>query len=100
MKLDKVKVERARLPLLLLSLLAERPMHGYEINQQIQARAIRQWANIGFSSIYQVLDTLVKEGFLQAEEVENPGQGASYRTVYTITDAGRERLEQLARSAL
>ena len=94
------KTEHARLPLLLLSLLAEQPMHGYELNQQIQARAIRAWAAVGLSSIYQTLSKLVAEGLLDTREEPNEGQGAPYRTVYTLTDAGRARLEQLARSSI
>jgi DNA-binding PadR family transcriptional regulator len=95
-----MRAERARLPLLLLSLLAERPMHGYELNQQIEERAVRQWAAVGFSSIYQTLERLAAQGLLQTEERPSGGQGAPYRTVYSLTRAGREWLEQLARAAL
>jgi len=55
---------------------------------------------VGLSSIYQTLDGLVAENFLQAREEPNPGQGASYRTVYSLTEAGQLRLQQLARMAL
>ncbi|WP_165422967.1 PadR family transcriptional regulator [Ktedonosporobacter rubrisoli] len=92
--------ERARLPLLLLSLLAERPMHGYELNQQITARSIRQWTNIGLSSIYQSLDKLVAGGWVEASEEPNPGQGPSQRKVYTLTESGRQQFKELARTAL
>lgn len=92
--------ERAKLPLLLLSLLAEKPMHGYEINQQIEARSIRQWANVGLSSIYQTLEKMVEGGLLSAQEVVNEGQGASYRTVYSITTQGQEELLSRVRMAL
>lgn len=96
----KARTEQARLPLLLLSMLAERPMHGYELNAQIEARSIRQWAVVGLSSIYQTLERLVAEGLLLAQQEANPGQGAAYRTVYSLTDAGRVRLQHLARLAL
>src|SRR5689334_15028806 len=94
------KAESARLPLLLLSLLAERPMHGYELNQQIQARSISAWAAVGLSSIYQTLEKLVTEGWLSARQEPNPRQGPAQRTVYTLTEAGRARLHQMARTAL
>ena len=97
---QKRQTERARLPLLLLALLAERPMHGYELNQQIEARQIRQWANVSLSSIYQTLERMVAEGLLQAREEANPGQGATYRTVYALADVGRAQLEQRAQEAL
>ena len=75
-------------------------MHGYELHQQIEARSIRQWAAIGLSSIYQTLDGLVAEGLLTEDKAANPGQGASYRTIYTQTERGRARLAELARAAL
>lgn len=75
-------------------------MHGYELNQQIKVRSISIWAAVGLSSIYQALEKLVADGSLAAHDEPNPGQGSSYRTVYTLTDAGRERLYQMARAAL
>jgi len=32
--------------LVLLSLLAERPMHGYQANAELERREIRDWANV------------------------------------------------------
>lgn len=94
------KAEAARLPLLLLSLLEERPMHGYELNQQIRARSISAWAAVGLSSIYQTLEKLVADGLLSAKDEPSPGKGPAQRTVYALTEAGRARLLQMARAAL
>ena len=38
--------------LLLLGLVAEMPRHGYELEQVIEQRGMREWTQIGFSSIY------------------------------------------------
>ena len=38
--------------LAVLSLVAEQPCHGYEIEQVIEARGVREWTEVGFSSIY------------------------------------------------
>ncbi len=46
--------------LLLLGLVAEMPRHGYELDQVIQQRSMREWTQIGFSSIYFVLGKLEK----------------------------------------
>ena len=100
MPMSNRKAETARLPLLLLSLLAERPMHGYELNQQIKARAINTWAAVGLSSIYQTLERLVADGLLSAQDEPNHGQGPSRRTSYTLTQAGQAHLLQMARTAL
>src|SRR5436309_672619 len=99
MKMSNKKTEAARLPLLLLSLLEEKPMHGYELNQQIKARSISAWAAVGLSSIYQTLEKLVADGLLSAKDEPNPGQGPAHRTVYALTEAGRARLLQMARTA-
>jgi DNA-binding PadR family transcriptional regulator len=37
--------------LAILSLIAEKPRHGYEIEQVIEERGMRDWTEVGFSSI-------------------------------------------------
>ena len=44
--------------LAILSLIAEKPRHGYDIEQVIEARGMREWTEIGFSSIYYLLNKL------------------------------------------
>ena len=44
--------------LAILGLVAEQPKHGYQIEQDIAARGMRDWTEIGFSSIYYVLNKL------------------------------------------
>jgi DNA-binding PadR family transcriptional regulator len=94
------KSDLQRLPMLLLSFLSEGPMHGYQLNQEIERRAVRQWAAVGLSSIYQALERLTNDGLLQAIEEPSEGQGPAYRMVYHITEAGRAFLLQSARDAL
>ena len=36
----------------ILSLIFELPRHGYEIEKTIEKRGMREWTEIGFSSIY------------------------------------------------
>ncbi len=74
--------------LLLLGLVAEMPRHGYELEQVIESRAMREWTQIGFSSIYFVLGKLEKVGFVAAEKQAGPKS----RKTYSITSAGREAL--------
>ena len=40
--------------LVVLSLIAEKPRHGYEIEVVIEARGMREWTEVGFSSIYYI----------------------------------------------
>ncbi|MFT4280380.1 PadR family transcriptional regulator [Microbacterium sp.] len=73
--------------LTLLGLLVERPQHGYELEQTIEQRGIRRWAEIGFSSIYYVLNKLERRGLVSGDE---PDGGARARRVFRPTAAGRE----------
>ncbi|MDZ4159188.1 MAG: helix-turn-helix transcriptional regulator, partial [Anaerolineaceae bacterium] len=52
--------------LAILSLLVERALHGYEIERIIQERGIRDWTEIGFSSIYYLLKKLKNKGLIEA----------------------------------
>ena len=75
--------------LALLSLLAESPMHGYQIEQTIEERGMRDWTQIGFSSIYYLLDKMKSKGWLTSSLSQEPGKGPA-RHVYQITSAGQE----------
>ena len=50
--------------LLVLGLVAEMPRHGYQLEQVIEERGMREWTRIGFSSIYFVLGKLRKMGLV------------------------------------
>lgn len=84
-----MKDELSGAELAILSLLAETPRHGYEIERLIGERGMREWTEIGFSSIYFLLDRLAKRGLASA----GAGGGKS-RKPFTITPTGRERLAQ------
>src|SRR5204862_2726071 len=59
---------RARLTtpdLVLLSLLAERPMHGYQANAELERREIRDWAAISRPQVYYSLEKLAKSGMIR-----------------------------------
>lgn len=75
--------------LAVLSLLSEKPRHGYDIEAQIEDRGMRDWTDIGFSSIYAILKKLEKKGWVEAEYARSVGQGAP-RKVYRITTSGRQ----------
>lgn len=74
--------------LAILSLLAEAPRHGYEIESLIEARHMRDWTEIGFSSIYYILNKLEKGGQVTAQREPSPGGGPD-RKVYQLTAEGR-----------
>ena len=72
--------------LTVLGLLVEHPRHGYDLERVIEQRGIRQWTDIGFSSIYYVLSKLEKRGLV---EVGEGRLGARSRRVFQATAEGR-----------
>jgi DNA-binding PadR family transcriptional regulator len=69
----------------LLALLLERPMHGYEMIQELDTRTGGIWRPSP-GSVYPTLQLLEDEGLIEAE-------AAGGRKRYTLTDAGRAEAE-------
>lgn len=84
--------------LTLLGLLVEEPRHGYELEEVIVERGMRDWTEIGFSSIYYLLGKL-RDHELIAERGEQRG-GATARKVYAATPAGQAECARAAEAAL
>ena len=74
--------------LVLLSLLAERPMHGYEANLELERRCIRDWAAISRPQVYYSLEKLAAAGFIRAADSGEPAAGPE-RSVFQTTAKGR-----------
>src|SRR5260370_4700965 len=74
--------------LVLLSLLAERPMHGYEANLELERRDIRDWAAISRPQVYYSLEKLAAAGFIRKTDSSEPVSGPE-RAVFQTTVAGR-----------
>jgi DNA-binding PadR family transcriptional regulator len=83
--------------LVILGLLRERPLYGYEIKQIIEEH-MSDWTSIAFGSIYFALDKLAEEKFVEKVEVEQKGKRPS-RSVYQITKTGREEFIRLLRES-
>lgn len=79
---------------LVLGLIYNQPQHGYELNKLIEQRGIRQWADIGFSSIYYLLEKLEKRNLVQSN-----GATSKSKKTFSITATGkkvcRERTKEL-----
>jgi DNA-binding PadR family transcriptional regulator len=79
----------------ILGFLRGQPLYGYEIKRMIE-QIMGDWTNIAFGSIYFALKKLAEEGFVEKIGTEQEGSRPS-RTVYQITDAGREEFLRLLR---
>ena len=77
--------------LVILSLLAERPRHGYEVNATLTERQIREWAAVSRPQIYYSLDKLTRLKLIRVTTQDAPSAGPEKR-VFETTAAGRERL--------
>lgn len=77
--------------LVLLSLLAERPMHGYEANLELQRRQVRDWAGISRPQVYYSLEKLARLKLIRAGETDEPVAGPE-RRVYQTSPEGRTAL--------
>lgn len=69
-----------------LALLAEQPMHGYQIIQRIEERSGGSWKPSA-GSVYPTLQLLADEGLISVEESEG-------RKTYSLTEAGRAAAEE------
>lgn len=74
------------LPLVVLALLAERPMHGYELMSEL-SRLFGPRYRPSPGSVYPALEALEAELLLE-------GEADAGRTTYQVTEAGAEALEK------
>jgi DNA-binding PadR family transcriptional regulator len=72
----------------ILTLLAERPMHGYEMIQEIAERSQNLWRPSP-GSVYPTLQLLVDEGLLVARESDGS------KKLFELTDEGRAAAEKI-----
>jgi DNA-binding PadR family transcriptional regulator len=77
--------------LVLLSLLAERPMHGYEANMELERRQVREWAGVSRPQVYYSLDKLARLGLIRATASNEPQAGPE-RRVFVTAAKGRTAL--------
>ncbi len=82
-----------------LALLAERPMHPYEMYRLLLERHEDRRVKIRPGSLYHTVDRMAETGLVEAAGTERDG-GRPERTTYRITDDGREALAERIRTLL
>jgi DNA-binding PadR family transcriptional regulator len=83
-------LSRDPLVLTILALLAEQPRHPYEIQRLIRERK-KDFARSTQRSLYHAINRLVKAGLIRPAEINREGNRPE-RTIYQITDNGRDSL--------
>jgi DNA-binding PadR family transcriptional regulator len=90
--MKRVSSEKLTIPdMVLLSLLAERAMHGYQANALLEFRKVREWAGVSRPQVYYSLDKLARLGFLRITESKDDSGGPE-RQVFETTARGRAAL--------
>jgi DNA-binding PadR family transcriptional regulator len=74
-----------------LSALAQQPMYPYQIATMLKDRGKDQAVKVNWGSLYTVVQNLEKHGFIEPIETIREGKQPE-RTVYRITEAGKEEL--------
>lgn len=74
---------------LILGLLAESPMSGYDIKKQVNS-ALAAATNASYGTLYPTLHKLLAEGAVEMQEVAQ--QGRPSKKIYQITEQGRQEL--------
>lgn len=87
------------LALSVLATLSEGPMHPYEIARLLRHRGKDQSIKIRYGSLYTVVQKLEDHGFVEAEGTARAGRRPE-RTVYRLTDDGRDELDDRLRELL
>jgi DNA-binding PadR family transcriptional regulator len=91
---------RSPLAMVILSLLAEAPMHAYGMQQKIKSRRKDEVVNVAQrNSVYQAIERLLRDGYVQVRHTARDS-GRPERTVYEITELGREIQTAWLRSML
>jgi DNA-binding PadR family transcriptional regulator len=77
------------LKLIVLKIISKKPIHGYDIIQEIESKTRGNWVPSP-GSVYPVLEYLESRGYISMEESDR-------KKVYTITEPGMNILDHFDR---
>ena len=83
-------VRVSRVEVVVLGLLAEEPMHGYDLMERFRSRSMGFWVDVGRASVYQALRRMERDRLVVGRSQR--GREGPDRRVFRITRAGRSRL--------
>lgn len=86
--------------LYILASLAERgPLHGHALVALAEEEHVHEWTDISVGGLYGAARRLADDGLIEVVRTERQGNYPA-RSVYGITDAGRDALRTLQRETL
>ena len=88
----------SKISMLILGLIAEKPLNPYEIMKLMERMNLSQVFPMASSSIYATIKSLVKKGLISGRKVSSGNFPA--KTVYSVTAAGEESLKGAVRENL
>ncbi|MGZ4842673.1 MAG: PadR family transcriptional regulator [Candidatus Angelobacter sp.] len=77
--------------MVLLSLLAEQPMHGYQANMELERRQVHDWAGVSRPQVYYSLEKLARLALITEAGDHEPALGPE-RRIFSTTAKGRAAL--------
>ena len=90
---------KSTLALALLELLAESPMHPYEMKQKMHERGIERAIPSKGASIYDTVERLTRAGFIEPVVTNREGRRPE-RTIYQLTPSGIDELDSWLRQLI
>jgi len=84
--------ERGWIQFLLLKVLHERPIHGYQLIESMETRGYVQSGRFETGSIYTILNRMEKRGLLSS--IKSAAETGRIRRIYSLTEAGEEALKR------
>ena len=79
--------------LLVLGILYEKSMSGYDIQNVLKMTDAERWGGVLSGSIYYALSKLEKDNYIEISSIKATGH--RQKAIYTITEKGKEYLKQL-----
>ncbi len=83
---------------MLLGLIYEKPINGYELIKLLEHMNVKWWFNIADSTVYSTLKTLEKKGFISGT-IEKVGNMPD-RTVYSLSGKGKSEFQDTLRTSI
>jgi len=83
---------------LVLGILQQGELYGYQIKKMFQEERFSTWATLPIASLYHELNKMAEEGLIERVATQS-SKGRPARTIYRITERGRQELSHLLRKA-